>query len=176
MNYREEADRRRRNAIANAISNTLLKSNTTGTSQLRNRDTASLELTSDLAFASAMEMVHNSKDLIKEYEETSELFASAGSHQERLIAEAWQSDVDRTARILQIGRKQASKNLEKVLGVERVETHAAKGQTGRLEGEDDVEDGGLPVRECDLGLQTTLKYAERGIKRLTKGLPDELTN
>ncbi|KAF2001842.1 hypothetical protein P154DRAFT_574520 [Amniculicola lignicola CBS 123094] len=82
----------------------------------------------------------------------------------------WKNDLDETEGKLTLGYRVAMRKTMKVLGAEEVD-----GQSGKNSKEDaEVEDAMKGV-ELNYDLQNGLRYMERGVKRMVKGLPvDEM--
>lgn len=86
----------------------------------------------------------------------------------------WQRELDRTKGLLELGKMEALKKLEEMIGDVHSATHQGETKSTEDEPERGSEETFLPsLDEYDAGIQKTLRYAERGIKRLTKGLPDD---
>jgi hypothetical protein len=113
-------------------------------------------------FASATEMITTSHVLVREYDNIEEMVAKAAEDDRKPITDTWQQDVEEMKRLLDLGYRKALRDVKKVLGV-----NGAEEMTER-----DKDDGGrLTKMEPNHGLSDTLRYAERGVKRMVKGLP-----
>lgn len=82
------------------------------------------------------------------------------------MADTWRQDIEQTEERLRLGASVARRNVKQVLGAD---THGM----GGTDNEGDVEM--LPGEATGLNydLQTSLQYAERGIKRMAKAVPSE---
>ena len=107
-----------------------------------------------------------SERLIEQYTQLDKTVAEMRGEQAVPLAETIHGDLQKANRTLQMGARVALRKVKKVLGVE----------TG--DGDDDEDedmDGDTLVEETELEyeLQRSLRYAERGIRRMVKGLRDE---
>lgn len=173
----ERSQIHRREVVVKTILHTLDQppsKETTNPTRARDNRTTNLAVSTHPTYASAMEIVHASRNLLKDYEDMSQKLSASSPKEEQQIADEWQKNVDHTSRILQIGYKKALKDVESIIGIGHTETEGDK-DTEMTDQQDDgeVEDGELMKRQCDTGLEKTLRYAERGVKRLAKGLPDD---
>ncbi|KAF2204544.1 hypothetical protein GQ43DRAFT_460694 [Delitschia confertaspora ATCC 74209] len=175
----EIGDTRRRNEIATAISTALLPSspanrNGHGKGEAGPATFPGTGIATNPTFTSILEIIQVSRNLIKEYEKMSEKVESAFPGREKDLTGAWQNDVEHTAKVLEIGHKRALRQIKKVLGIIDVEIEGSGAESDGNELEMVTDSQDLPSREHDLGLHRTLQYAERGIRRLTKGLPEDM--
>ena len=83
------------------------------------------------------------------------------------ISETWKADIEETKENLEKGARTALRKVQKVLGAE------AQGVPDKTDGADTDTDDDMGGVELDYGLQQRLKYVERGVKRMTKGLDEE---
>jgi hypothetical protein len=95
------------------------------------------------------------------------MIANLRDEQSDPIADTWKQDVEETDRQLKMGARVALRNVKKVLGAD-VEGDGL-GRTDE-DGDVDMEGEGEKV-ELNYELQKSLRYAERGVKRMVKGLP-----
>jgi hypothetical protein len=109
-----------------------------------------------------------------------------GAQLEKLDSQNCEQEVKETERILTLGRNKAVRNVGRVLGIERLGGGGGLGKEevavaavgagaaprdGDVDGaEGEVEDDG---EELNMELLRTLEYAERGVKRMVKGIPRE---
>jgi hypothetical protein len=106
-----------------------------------------------------------SENLVSMYTKHDAMLAEMAAEGQGQLSEKWTQDVAETERKLRLGYKVATRNLRKVLGahVERED-----------EDEDEEMDGeGMEVGELNYEILRGLGYAERGVKRMVKGLPLE---
>lgn len=104
--------------------------------------------------------------LIDEYDEMERKIAEADPKLEEDIAASWQQGVERANRQLDVGYRTAMRNVKKVLGLQGLSAVEEKEEQGG--GEDE---GAMNQKPLNYELQRTLQYAERGVKRMVKGLP-----
>jgi hypothetical protein len=107
-------------------------------------------------------MITTSHGLVREYDNIEEMVAKAAEDDRKLITDTWQQDVEEMKRLLDLGHRKALRDVKKVLGV-----NGAEEMTER----DKDDSGRLTKMEPNHGLSDTLRYAERGVKRMVKGLP-----
>ncbi|KAF2193821.1 hypothetical protein K469DRAFT_712654 [Zopfia rhizophila CBS 207.26] len=122
----------------------------------------------------AANLIQASRDVVNHYEKISEKMDATVLTREKHITKAWEQDVYNTARKLEVGHRKALKNVKKVLGMDdgqeemnRVEK-VDQGVEGDSEG-----DGEMPHTPVNYGLHNALRYTERGVKRMVKGLPKD---
>jgi len=116
-------------------------------------------------FASATEMIATSNGLVQEYDNIEEMVAKATEDDRKVIRDTWQQDADEMKRLLELGHRKALRDVKKVLGVNDV---------GKMTVADKDDEGRLTKTGLDQGLKDTLRYAERGVKRMVKGLPRDI--
>ena len=110
-----------------------------------------------------------SENLIKEYERLDKMSKDMQQEDAKPVAETWNQELAEAERQLKMGARVALRNVKKVLGADTEED-----ERGVTEGDGDEEmqdaEGG---QELNYELQKSLRYAERGVKRMVKGLPDD---
>lgn len=82
------------------------------------------------------------------------------------VTETWTREVEETERLLRLGHKTASRNVKKVLGAEN-------GENDVEAGEEEMRGGEMKGPDLNFELLKSLRYAERGIKRMVKALPKD---
>ena len=92
------------------------------------------------------------------------MIAKLREEQPDTIADTWKQDIEDTDKQLKKGARVALRNVKKVLGAD-VEHSLMTDEDGDVDME-----GGEKV-ELNYELQKSLRYAERGVKRMVKGLP-----
>ncbi|KAF2465532.1 uncharacterized protein BDR25DRAFT_239596 [Lindgomyces ingoldianus] len=171
MNQAQRERDRRINDIASAISEALLPAsvNDQGVNQPQTTFPGT-EIAGNPIFASAAQMLEASRGLVKEYDRMEERAAKAFPRKEQHMTEVWQQDVRNTERQLDLGYKIALRNVKKVLGVEgaKDEMKGAEEDREDMEGEEEMSEPPLNYE-----LRKALRYAERGVKRMVKGLPKD---
>ncbi|KAF2649832.1 hypothetical protein K491DRAFT_697782 [Lophiostoma macrostomum CBS 122681] len=122
-------------------------------------------------YASANEVVKSSEDLLNEYGRIEKLIEDSKCGDEQPMADSWQQEAKDMERQLELGRKKAIRDVKKTLGADY------DGERGleHPEGPDGAEEniGGKENDTLDYELLKTLRYAERGVKRMVKGLPKD---
>jgi hypothetical protein len=90
------------------------------------------------------------------------MITSLRDEQTEPVGETWKQEIEETDRQLKMGARVALRNVKKVIGVE---VEAGEDQDG------DVNMEGSEKMELNYGLRESLRYAERGVKRMVKTLP-----
>jgi hypothetical protein len=121
-------------------------------------------LQSNPPFNALNDMESKCAQLVAEYHVFEFLIEQMASEQKNSVTDTWTKDVEDAERLLTIGHNSAVKTVKAVLGVEVGED----GQFGEVQEGDDV--GQAPA---NLELHKSLQYAERGVKRMVKGLPKD---
>ncbi|KAL5118531.1 eukaryotic ribosomal protein [Pleosporales sp. CAS-2024a] len=117
------------------------------------------QIADNAACIPVMDALSSSEALLEEYKRVDKMIADMAGAQRAPVAETWQRDATMVEEKLQLGARVALRRVRRVLG--------ADGGS-----EDDKEDAEEVVEEEeDYGLQKSLRYAERGVKRMVKGLP-----
>ncbi|KAF2628684.1 hypothetical protein BU25DRAFT_390469 [Macroventuria anomochaeta] len=165
MRQAEEASVRRRNELTKAILDAL---------QTPNRPVqgapptlGDTKIARNAVFKSVAHVLTASEHLVGGYDRLDKMIVSMRDAEPEGVAEAWTEDIEKTARLLKIGAETAITNVKKVLGAD-VEIDGM-GET-REEGErmDAVE-----KMELNYELQKSLQYAERGVRKMVKSLPQD---
>ncbi len=102
------------------------------------------------------------QSLIRECDAFETMVADMAGENKNPIAETWAREVQETERLLKLGHRIAVRRVKRVLGADGEDGTEAVDQGG----EGEREEGGLGY-----GLLRSLRYAERGVKRMVKGLP-----
>jgi hypothetical protein len=107
------------------------------------------------------------KSLVSEYNAFEDMIAGMAEDNQSQVTKTWAQDVAETERQLRLGHKVALRNVKKLLGASNGEreTEAAD--------DEERENGGMKGAELNYELLKTLRYTERGVKRIVKGLPRE---
>jgi transcription initiation factor IIE alpha subunit len=92
------------------------------------------------------------------------MIAKLREEQPDAIADIWKQEVEDTDKQLKRGARVALRNVKKVLGADVEDTRMTD-----EEGDVDMEAG--EKAELNYELHKSLRYAERGVKRMVKGLP-----
>ena len=157
--YRERLDVDRRNNIASTITEALQSPANASIAEDAPAQYANTSIAMDPHWQPANELLEACGKLVTDYEKfESVLKATAHRARDENVVDAWQKDVDDTDRLLRLGHKIALRKVNTMLG-EAVE-------------EDEEKEPGV---ELDHGFVEALQYAERGVKRMVKGVPEDET-
>ncbi|CAO2655917.1 Nn.00g047200.m01.CDS01 [Neocucurbitaria sp. VM-36] len=164
--HREEEETRRRNEIATKIMEALQKPNQP--TQGESPTFMGTSIAGNAAYASVVDVLTASEGLIAQYQRLDNIIKDLWNEDAESVADKWKQDIHETEMQLKMGARVALRNVKKVLGadVESDEVVAAE------EGVDENMEG-VVGEELDYELQKSLRYAERGIKRMVKGLPKD---
>jgi hypothetical protein len=122
-------------------------------------------------FEYASRAIELSRGLVSEYETISTKVRPVLPEQDRSIIVDWQNHFDNTVRLLGIGHKLALRDVGKVLNLNE------GNENEKVENTEDEDESGVGSAfpwvkaSRSVGLMLTLQYAERGVKRMAKGLP-----
>ncbi|KAF2739679.1 hypothetical protein EJ04DRAFT_559597 [Polyplosphaeria fusca] len=108
-----------------------------------------------------------SNELLAQYKRVNNLAETTSPHSHHRIIERWQQGVKDTERLFGVGQRTAVRRVSKVLGIDDAMTRNEEPE----EGIEMLED--LYKLMPNSELQKSLQYAERGVKRMVKGLPKE---
>jgi hypothetical protein len=110
-----------------------------------------------------------SEDLLEEYIRLDDMIKDMHKQMEPL-GESWNQDIEEVDRKLRLGAKVALRKVGKVLGVDKADEDddgvMEEGEEGGLG------DGEVEGTEGSYELQKSLRYAERGVRRMVKGLKE----
>lgn len=126
----------------------------------------------NIIYASAEDVLSSSKRLVAEYDRMERMINDATQDGEEPVMETWKQEVKETERLLEVGRRKALRDVKKVLGAD-VEDDRMDG----IEGSGRVIEERMDSNEKESSdtlnyeLLKSLRYAERGVKRMVKGLP-----
>ncbi len=154
---------------------------------------ASASATSHPYFTEGAALFKHCRSLLQTYETLSNSIAQAVPDDIRDVEQRWRSDAARVERLLFLGRRVAERSIEKVLlRSEEVGKDVEKAVTrgdGRGGGGEEIGAEEQEMREASVffrssvergerrgegvSLVDTLRLAERGVRRLAKGLPVE---
>jgi MFS superfamily sulfate permease-like transporter len=125
---------------------------------------AHTRIAGNAVYASVTSVLSTSEGLINEYRRLDGMIAKLREEQPDAIADKWKQDIEDTDKQLKRGARVALRNVKKVLGADMEDT----GMTDE-DGDVDMEAG--EKAELNYELHKSLRYAERGVKRMVKGLP-----
>lgn len=111
------------------------------------------------------EVLNASQQLIGEYDRLNEMIVGIWDAEPEGVAEAWTEDVEKTARLLKVGAATAFRNMKMVLGADVEADNVVEEGSERMDA--------VETMELNYELQKSLQYAERGVKKMVKGLPQD---
>ena len=165
----EADDTRRHNEIARAIREALELPDRS------ERDNASTytgtRIASNATCTSLNDVLAVSDRLIMEYQRIEGMTQELQDEKTASIVGNWKQNVGKTEKQLKSGARVAQRNVLKVLGAD------LEDEEGKISHEDGDENtdtiGGLKEPELNMELQRTLRYTERAVRKMVKGLPNE---
>ncbi|KAF1944767.1 hypothetical protein EJ02DRAFT_370778 [Clathrospora elynae] len=165
----KKEEKRRRDELASMVLEALQSPNRP--TQGETPTFAGTTITGNAIYDSATNILTASGGLVQEYQRLDGMIAKMREEQAEPIAETWKQQVEETDKQLKLGARVALRNVKKVLGAD-VESE----EMGMADGDRDVDmdvEGDTPGEGTVLNyeLQKSLRYAERGVKRMVKGLP-----
>ncbi|KAI4677203.1 uncharacterized protein J4E88_007011 [Alternaria novae-zelandiae] len=125
---------------------------------------AGTQIAGNAVYTSVTSVLRASEALVNEYQRLDGMIAKLREEQPDTIADTWKQDIEDTDKQLKKGARVALRNVKKVLGAD-VEDSVMTDEDG------DVDMQGGEKVELNYELQKSLRYAERGVKRMVKGLP-----
>ncbi|KAI4645931.1 hypothetical protein J4E93_005510 [Alternaria ventricosa] len=125
---------------------------------------AGTQIAGNAVYTSVTSVLRASEALVNEYQRLDGMIAKLREEQPDTIADTWKQDIEDTDKQLKKGARVALRNVKKVLGAD-VEDSVTTDEDGDV----DMERG--EKVELNYELQKSLRYAERGVKRMVKGLP-----
>ncbi|EUC43850.1 hypothetical protein COCMIDRAFT_99848 [Bipolaris oryzae ATCC 44560] len=128
---------------------------------------AGTNIASNAVYTCITDVLSASQSLVNEYKRLDDMISKLREDQAHPIADTWKRDIEERENQLKLGARVAMKNVRKVLGA-KVAIGDAKGLTDE-DGDVDMNVGGKVQLTGEL--LESLRYAERGAKRMTKGLP-----
>ncbi|KAF1363203.1 hypothetical protein EJ07DRAFT_173911 [Lizonia empirigonia] len=158
----EEASLRRRNELSKSILDALQTPNRPV--QGSSPTLGDTKIARNAIFKSFANILTASQHLIGEYDGLDKKITGMRDAEPEGRVEAWAEDVDKTARLLKIGAETAIRNVKKVLGAEVEAEEAVESNEGLA---------AVGNMELNYELQKSLQYAERGVKKMVKGLPQD---
>ncbi|KAI4949610.1 hypothetical protein J4E91_005350 [Alternaria rosae] len=125
---------------------------------------AGTQIAGNAVYTSVTSILSASEALVNAYQRLDGMIAKLREEQPDTIADTWKQDIEDTDKQLKKGARVALRNVKKVLGAD-VEDSAM------MDEDDDVDMEGGEKVQLNYELQKSLRYAERGVKRMVKGLP-----
>jgi hypothetical protein len=157
--YSKETETHRRNEIASTILNALNTPNRPV--QGETPTYPGTKIAENAAHATVAVFLSASEGLVTEYRRLDKMSRDMQSEDAAPVAETWNQEIQEAERQLRLGAKVARRNVVKVLGG----VVDADGDEEMLDAESE--------QELNYEFQTSLRYLERGVKRMVKGLPDD---
>ena len=125
---------------------------------------AGTKIAKNATYTSVTSVLEASENLIKEYERVNNMGKEMRNEDTKPVAETWNQELSEAERQLSVGARVALRNVKKVLGAD------VEGDEMDGDGDEEMQDAG-GEKELNYELQKSLRYAERGVKRMIKGLP-----
>lgn len=162
---REEQYSQHRDELASFLSEALKKTNR----HVRHAVTAfpDTKIAINPIFALAERVGVASQRVLSEYASFEKMVLNMRDETKDTVLHAWSRDLQETERLIDCGYKTALRNVRKVLdGKENQSSQFA--DEGKME-----QEGKQPQENLDYGLLKSLRYVERGVKRMVKSLPKD---
>ncbi|KAF1845427.1 uncharacterized protein K460DRAFT_395090 [Cucurbitaria berberidis CBS 394.84] len=171
MHQAEEEEARRRYEIAATIMEALETPN-----QAIQGQTPTLggtKIASNTAYASVSDVLKASEGLIVEYQRLDNIIKGLRDERTESVADTWKQNLDETEKQLKMGARVALRNVKKVLGADTEGEELAPVDEDGDEKMEGVVGEAETETELNYELHRSLRYAERGVKRMVKGLPND---
>lgn len=161
----EEAETRRRDEITSTILNAL----TTPNRDLKGETPtfAGTKIAENAVYMPVIDVLSSSEALLEEYERLDKMIIEMRDEQEEPVPEAWHQDIQEAEKKLQMGARVALRNVKKVLGADAEDDEGVAAEDRYAAMQDSEGE-----QELNYELEKSLRYAERGVRRMVKGLPD----
>lgn len=120
---------------------------------------ANTKIVENITYNSAVKVDTACRSMFSGYHNLEEMIRELAGDQKNTVTDKWMQDVAETERLLKLGHKTAVRNVKKVLDTEGDEMEVENSEKG------------IGVQEeLNMELRDGLRYAERGVKRMVKGL------
>jgi hypothetical protein len=162
----EEAETRRRNEIAATILHALKTPNRPEQGDVPTF--TGTKIADNAAYIPVANVLTASEALLDEYERLDKMIVDMRDEEEDPVAETWQQELREAEQKLQMGARVALRNVKKVLGADD-----ASHEHSDEHSDEEIHDEGKEKQALNYELQKSLRYAERGVKRMVKGLPED---
>lgn len=161
----EEAETRRRDEITSTILNALITPNR----DLKGETPtfAGTKIAENAVYMPVIDVLSSSEALLEEYERLDKMIIEMRDEQEEPVPEAWHQDIQEAEKKLQMGARVALRNVKKVLGADAEDDEGVAAEDRYAAMQDSEGE-----QELNYELEKSLRYAERGVRRMVKGLPD----
>ena len=161
IKYREKERTRRQNELSDMIMKALVPPSSGNASS--SASFPGTRIAKNIEFASAAEVIKTSKGLIAEYDRIDGMVRDWVEESASPAPDDLEADVKAMKQLIDLGHSNATRKVKKLMNVKGTD------EGGKEEEENVDEDGTM----LDYGLERTLRYAERGVKRIVKGIPME---
>ncbi|CAI6315364.1 unnamed protein product [Periconia digitata] len=155
----DQEDKRRRDDMVSMLGKAL---NTSDRPSLHATTTSrSPKFFTNPLFTSASKLSDSCENLLSQYEFLETTVKQMTNEQTKSVTAVWVKEVEDMERLLGLGHKKAVRDIKRALGIE---SEAIK------DGASNISEFQRNV-EHDFALQKSLRYAERGVRRMVKSLP-----
>ncbi|KAF2874597.1 hypothetical protein BDV95DRAFT_540162 [Massariosphaeria phaeospora] len=170
----KEESRRRRNEIASRISESLQRPPPYNVADRQHITYPGTQISMNPLISTASSILYASDAAVSEYKRLEQIITTTAQDREQPITQMWEQEVQETERLIRLGHNSALRNVKKVLGADDGNGNMEEGAKHEAGAGGDGEQEEMAL---NYELERTLRYAERGVKRLVKGLPaDEVDN
>ncbi|KAL5380102.1 hypothetical protein PMIN04_002617 [Paraphaeosphaeria minitans] len=169
----EQAERhhaRRQNEMSAVIAEALTRPNKTTSRERTTFETT--KIASNGIYHSALMLDAARRSMMSDYAGLEATIAKMAGSNMNTVTEKWVQDIEREERLLKLGHKTAVKHVKKVLGAEVQGEETRDGETPGEETEGGEKGIGVQGK-LNMELLQGLRYAERGVKRMVKGVPKD---
>lgn len=117
------------------------------------------EIASNTIYNSVITVDKACRSMLSDYDTLEAMIGKLAGDNKNTVTEKWTQDVEKAERLLKLGHRTALRQAKRVVGVE---VHGDDAEAGER---------GIGVSdEINMELMEGLRYAERGVKRMVKGL------
>jgi hypothetical protein len=156
----EEAETRRRDEIASLILDALKTPNRPQPKEtLRFKGT---KIAGNATYTPVADVLASSEALLREYERLDKVFTNMRDEQTEPHADIWHQELQEAERQLQLGARVAARKVKKMLGADL-----------ESDGDEEILEVEGADQELNYDLHKSLRYVERGVKRMVKGVPKD---
>ncbi|KAF2849995.1 hypothetical protein T440DRAFT_555601 [Plenodomus tracheiphilus IPT5] len=126
------------------------------------------KIADNTSYTSTTDVLAQSDSLVKEYKRLDDMIEDLRGKQTESVADTWKHDIGGTEEQLHKGARVAIRSVKRVLGADM-----ENDEEDMMHADEDVGTQSGGEQELNYDLQKSLRYAERGIKRMAKALPFE---
>ena len=112
-------------------------------------------------FSSAIKVNTTYYNMLSQYYDLESMIEELVPVNNTTITDKWMQDIEETERLLRVGHKTAARNVKRVLGME----------SDGCETDEGGQNGIGVLEKLNMELREGLRYTERGVKRMVKGIP-----